>query len=127
MLEGLSNHCAELSCPPKHTTVSEVNIFRATLKSRWLAAYTYRNEHFVLVRSNRAMTVAAQNGRLYASVSPAGDGPHQQERLRPRRDGVGQRGVRRFMRQILPAGEEPHKRTALLRDVIADRPAQHRI
>src|SRR5215471_8579188 len=31
------------------------------------------------------------------------------------------------MRQILAAGEEPDKRAALLRDMIADRPAQHRI
>src|ERR1700730_16187169 len=31
------------------------------------------------------------------------------------------------MRQILLAGEEPHERSALLRDVVADRPAQHRI
>ena len=29
--------------------------------------------------------------------------------------------------QILLAGEEPHERPALLRDVVADRPAQHRI
>ena len=31
------------------------------------------------------------------------------------------------MGQILGAGEEPHERPALLRDVIADGPAQHRI
>src|SRR5258707_14342462 len=101
--------------------------FPGDIEVSLLAAYTHRNENCVLVRSNRAMTVAAQNGRPYASVSPAGDGPHQQERLRPRRDGVGQRGVRRFMRQILSTGEEPHKRTALVRDVLANRPAQHRI
>ena len=29
--------------------------------------------------------------------------------------------------QILLAGEEPHERAALLRDVVADRPTQHRI
>ena len=29
--------------------------------------------------------------------------------------------------KILLAGEEPHERPALLRDVVADRPAQHRI
>jgi hypothetical protein len=29
--------------------------------------------------------------------------------------------------QILLAGEEPYERSALLRDLIADRPAQHRI
>ena len=31
------------------------------------------------------------------------------------------------MREILLAGEEPHERPALLRDVVADRAAQHRI
>ena len=40
-------------------------------------------------------------------------------------DSRGQWGVRRFMGQILSAGEESHKRTALLCNVIADGPAQH--
>ena len=31
------------------------------------------------------------------------------------------------MGEVLLAGEEPHERAALLRDVIADRSAQHRI
>jgi len=31
------------------------------------------------------------------------------------------------MGQILLAGKEPQERSALLRDVLADRPAQHRI
>jgi hypothetical protein len=31
------------------------------------------------------------------------------------------------MRQIHLAGEEPQHRSALVRDVVADRPAQHRI
>ena len=53
--------------------------------------------------------------------------PDDQKRLRARRDRVGQRRVRRLVRQILLAGEEPHERPALLRDVIADRAAQHRI
>jgi len=57
----------------------------------------------------------------------AGDGPHDQERLNPQRDRVGQRGIRGFVGQILLAGEEPHERSALLRDMVADRPAQHRI
>src|SRR5437773_3397892 len=57
----------------------------------------------------------------------AGHGPDDQERLGARRDGVGQRGVRRLVGEILLAGEEPHERPALLRDVVADRPAQHRI
>ncbi len=57
----------------------------------------------------------------------AGYGSHDEERLGPGRDCVGQRGIRRFVGQIPLAGEEPHERSALLRDVVADRPAQHRI
>src|SRR2546427_2938802 len=63
---------------------------------------------------------------LFRSLA-AGDGPHDQKRLGPRRDRVGQRGVRQLMGQILLAGEEPYERSALLRDVVADRPAQHGI
>jgi hypothetical protein len=37
------------------------------------------------------------------------------------------RRVREFARQILLAGEEPHERSALPGDVVADRSAQHRI
>src|ERR1700688_2085961 len=40
---------------------------------------------------------------------------------------MGQRRVRQFVGQILLAGIEPHERSALLRDMIADRPAQHGI
>src|SRR5688572_308107 len=57
----------------------------------------------------------------------AGHGPHDQKRLGAKRDRVGQRGVRQLVGQILLAGEEPHERSALLCDVVADRPAQHRI
>ena len=57
----------------------------------------------------------------------ASDGSHDQERLGARRDRIGQRGVRRLVGQIPLAGEEPHERSALLRDLVADRPAQHRI
>src|SRR2546427_909694 len=57
----------------------------------------------------------------------AGHGTHDQKRLCAHRDRVGQRGIRRFVGQILLAGEDPHERSASLRDVIADRAAQHRI
>ncbi len=58
---------------------------------------------------------------------PAGDGPHDQERLLAPGDRVGKRCLRRFKRQILLAGEEPQERPAPQRAVVADRPAQHRI
>ena len=52
---------------------------------------------------------------------------YDEQRLFPRDDRVRQRGVRGFMRKILLAREEPQEWPPLLRDVIADRPAQHRI
>jgi len=54
-------------------------------------------------------------------------GSNNQKRLSPRRDRVGQWGVRQLMGQILLAGEEPQERSALLRDLVADRPLQHGI
>src|SRR5262245_6219008 len=58
---------------------------------------------------------------------PSGHGAHDQERLGPLRHRVRQRRVRGLVRQILLAGEEPHERPALLRDVVAQRPPRHRI
>ena len=49
------------------------------------------------------------------------------KRMRPRfldANPLGQRGIRRFMRQILLAGEEPDERPALLRDLIAETAAR---
>ena len=60
-------------------------------------------------------------------ASPTGDGPDDDERLFPGRDGVGERGVGRFVGEILFAGEEAQKRPALLRDLVADGAAQHGI
>src|SRR5260370_42318598 len=57
----------------------------------------------------------------------AGDGPDDEKGLFPRCDGIGKRGIRRLKRIVFLAGEEPQERTALLRDMIADRAAQHRI
>src|SRR5262249_42516084 len=56
---------------------------------------------------------------------PAGHGPHDQQRLGPCRDGVGQWGIRRCVRQILLTGEKPHERSAPLPAVVADRTTQH--
>ena len=53
--------------------------------------------------------------------------PDHQERLGSRCDCIRQRRVRRFVRQILLAGEKSHECPALLRDVVADRTLQHRI
>src|SRR5207244_9485490 len=53
----------------------------------------------------------------------AGHGSHDQKRLGPRRDRIGQRGVRPFVGQILLAREEPHERSAPFGDVVADHPA----
>ena len=49
----------------------------------------------------------------------AGHGADDQKGPGAHRDRVGQRGVRRFVGQILLAGEDPHERSALLRDAMA--------
>src|SRR6266403_1183394 len=57
---------------------------------------------------------------------PSRNGADNDKRLLPRRHRVGQRGIWRLMGQILLAGEEAQERPALLRNLVADRPAQHR-
>src|SRR6266853_852179 len=63
---------------------------------------------------------------LLANLAP-GNGPYDDKRLLPAHDRVGQWRVRRLMGQIFLASEEAQKRPPLLRDLVADRPAQHRI
>src|SRR6266852_1833139 len=65
-----------------------------------------------------------ETGKCFCSSTP-GDGPDDQQRLLPGYHGVGQRCIRRFVRQILLACEEAQEGTALLCDVIADGAAQH--
>ena len=72
-----------------------------------------------------------ENGKwkmsCYFPALAAGYRAHDQKGFCARGNRVGQRGVRWFMRQVLPAGEEPQERPALPGDMIADRPKQHRI
>ena len=49
----------------------------------------------------------------------AGHRTHDEKRLTTRGDRFGQRGIRRFVGQILLAGEEPQVRPAPLRDAMA--------
>ncbi len=57
----------------------------------------------------------------------AGHRSHNQKRFCAASDCVRQRSVRRLVGPILSASEEPDKWPPLLSNVIADRPAQHRI
>src|SRR6478609_8088863 len=57
----------------------------------------------------------------------AGDCADDQVWLLARYDRIGQRGIRRLVREILLAGEEADKGPPLLRDLIADRAAKHRV
>jgi hypothetical protein len=57
----------------------------------------------------------------------AGNGPDDQKGLLPGRDFVGQWGIRRFMGQILLAGEEPQEWPALLRDMVSNGASKHGI
>src|ERR1700693_536998 len=61
------------------------------------------------------------------SASASRDRSDDQIRLPSRGDLVGQGRVDRFVGEVLFAGEEPEHWTASPRDVIANRPAQHRI
>src|SRR5438876_3100603 len=58
---------------------------------------------------------------------PTRDRPDHEKRLRPRCDRLGQGSVRRVVRQVPLAREEPQERPAPLGDVVADRAAQHGI
>jgi len=57
----------------------------------------------------------------------AGNGSNDQKRLLPGRDLVWQGGIRRFMGQILLAGEEAQEWPALLRDMVPDGASKHGI
>jgi len=59
-------------------------------------------------------------------LSP-GNCSYDEQRFRSRRNGVGQRRIRRLMRKVLRASEKSQERAPLLRDVIANRSLQHRI
>jgi len=56
----------------------------------------------------------------------SGNGSQDEKWLGPRGHCIGQWRVRRFMGDILFAGEEPQKRPTLLRDLVAYGAAQHR-
>jgi len=62
-----------------------------------------------------------------AHFSSPGNSANNKKRLRSRRYCFRQRGVRQFMGPIFRAGEEPQERAALLRNVVANCPAQHGI
>jgi hypothetical protein len=60
-------------------------------------------------------------------ILTAGDRAYNKKRLRARCHRFGQGSIRRFMREILLAGKESYERPALMRNLIADGAAQHRI
>src|ERR1035441_2343284 len=103
----------------------------ANSKPSWTSCVRF-DERRLAVRENPSLTAGAPIRAPNVSEGlrrtlPAANSPNQQERLRPGRHRIGERGVWRFVRKILLAGEEPHERPALLRDVIADGPPQHRV
>src|SRR4051812_46185452 len=80
---------------------------------------------------NRLSTTARDRGSsgpiLMDSISPPRNRPDYVERFLAAGDGVGQRRIRRVVGEVLLAGEEAQEGAALLGDVVADRPPQHRI
>src|SRR5581483_4321474 len=57
--------------------------------------------------------------------SAAGQGPDHQERLGAARHRLGERRVRRLVREVPLAGEEPHERPAAVREVVPDGAGEH--
>ena len=68
-----------------------------------------------------------QNVNTERCLSASSDSPDDEKRFLPGRDRVWQQRIRGLMRQIFLASKEAQERTALQRDVIANRPAQHGI
>jgi hypothetical protein len=64
---------------------------------------------------------------VHRAELPTCHGPDNQEWLVTRRDRIRKRRVRQLVRQILLARVETYERSAFLRDVVANRPAQHGI
>ena len=58
-------------------------------------------------------------------ASTAGYSPDDEKRPRSGGHRIGQRRVGRLVREVLFAGEKPYERTTLMRNVIANRAAQH--
>jgi len=68
----------------------------------------------------------ASAGQFRAELA-AGHRADDQVRLGAGRDGLGQRGVRLLVRQVLLAGKEPDERAAFSGPLVADGAAQHRV
>src|ERR1035441_6759271 len=64
---------------------------------------------------------------LFLVALTSGQCPDDQKRLGPSRNSFGQQSVGALVGDVLPTGKEPYEGAALLRDVIAHRPPQHRI
>src|SRR5882724_11514741 len=95
----------------------------------WHESFLQMSFQFGIQQICKIVSVIAAKCQLAAADLPLSPGncPYDEQRLRPRRDRVRQRRIRRFMRKILRASEESQERAALLRDVIANRASQHRV
>src|SRR5262245_4823090 len=122
--------------PPIDRTLSVPLNFSGGLSGPMLASVSYVHSptsfcsHWCSFCGPACIAVSFSMSQRPATVNralPAGNGPHDPEGLRPRRHRLGQRGVGRLVRQVLFAGEKAQHRPALVRTVVADRPAQHRI
>jgi len=76
-------------------------------------------------RADTCREIDIKTRNLDGRQSAPGHGAHNHERLFAFHDSIGQRDIRRLMRQIQPTREEPDEGPALVSDVIADRSAQH--
>jgi hypothetical protein len=57
----------------------------------------------------------------------AGYSPDDEQGFRSRGDGIGKWSVGEFKRQVFFTGKKPQERSASLRDLVANRPPEHRM
>src|SRR5262245_43857756 len=91
----------------------------------------FRNRYNVSINVTHKSSIGCSFSRFHKTRQskglPAGNSPDDHERLGTSRYRFRERGVRRFVRQVLRAGEEAHEGASLLRNMVTDCSAQHRI
>src|SRR5207245_3789198 len=116
----------ELACRPSAASITPALTnsslyFPISSSSAWVCMMPASDSLFAFIT---IMTRIPSSSLL---PSPAGDGADDQERLRAGRHRLRQWRIRWLIREILLAGVEPDEGPTLVRDLVADGAAEHRI
>src|SRR5437870_2114812 len=116
----------ELACRPSAASITPALTnsslyFPISSSSAWVGMMPASDSLFAFIT---IMTRIPSSSLL---PSPAGDGADDQERLRAGRHRLRQWRIRWLIREILLAGVEPDEGPTLVRDLVADGAAEHRI